>query len=133
MKRYFIDTCVLIWLLEGNKRVRGVAEDIKYCQGDFAASMEVVTEFLNLSSFGDIKTNMDCRTLLQILDSYGIDVYNFEKKHLKYLGDLPAFREHKNPYDRNIIAHAIADNRTLISGDSRFSLYEDYGLDFWEV
>jgi len=30
MKRYFIDTCVLIWLLEGNKRVKDINYDIDY-------------------------------------------------------------------------------------------------------
>ena len=38
-----------------------------------------------------------------------------------------------DPTDRNIIAHAIADKRILISGDSNFSLYEPAGLKFLEV
>ena len=41
--------------------------------------------------------------------------------------------EHTDPNDRNIIAHAIADKRILISGDEHFALYENAGLKFWEV
>jgi PIN domain nuclease of toxin-antitoxin system len=73
MQRYFLDTCALIWLLDGVKRVK----DISY--------------------------------------------------------DLPFFPEHKDQTDRNIIVHAIADNRILISGDENFYLYEDSGLKFLEV
>ena len=50
MKRYFIDTCVLIWLFEKNKRVKEVIYDIEYYQGNFAVSIEVLKEFIYLLS-----------------------------------------------------------------------------------
>jgi len=39
MKRYFIDTCVLKWLLEKNKRVKDINYDIDFYQGNYAISM----------------------------------------------------------------------------------------------
>jgi len=133
MKRYFIDTCVLIWLIDGNKRIRKVAENIEYCQGDFAVSMDVLREFLYLKAFNKIKVKTDLDTLIKLIASWGIEVCCFEKKHLKYLYDMPTFKEHTDPTDRNIIAHAIADKRILISGDGNFALYEKHGLKFLEV
>ena len=32
MKRYLLDTCVLIWLLKQDNRVKDIAEDINYLQ-----------------------------------------------------------------------------------------------------
>ena len=133
MKRYFIDTCVLIWLFDDNKRVRKIAHDMKYYQGDFAVSMEVLKEFLYLSAFNKIKTNIDNDKLVKKLVSMGIEICCFEKKHLKYLCEMPTFKFHTDPTDRNIIAHAIADKRILISGDGNFSLYENAGLKFLEI
>ena len=133
MKRYFIDTCVLIWLIDDAKRIRKIAQNIEYCQGDFAVSMEVIKEFFYLLAFNKIKANIDYDKLINKLVSFGIEICSFEKKHLKYLYDLPTFIEHPDPTDRNIIAHAIADKRILISGDGNFSLYEKYGLKFLEV
>ena len=133
MKRYFIDTCVLKWLLEGNKRVKKVASDMAYYQANFAVSIEVLKEYANLLSFNKIKTDFDCEKLIKEIDKLGIEICNFEKKHLKYLFDLPCFNEHTDPTDRNIIAHAIADKRILISGDGNFTLYEKHGLKFLEV
>ena len=133
MRRYYIDTCVLIWLLEDNKRVRKVADDMKYYQGDFAVSIEVLQEFANLLAAGKIKIKFTLKELLKKIAEFGIEICCFEKKHLKYIFELPYFPEHGDQTDRNIIAHAIADKRILISGDGRFSLYENVGLKFLEV
>jgi len=40
MRRYIIDTCVLVWILQENKRVDDVRYDMRYYQGDFYVSME---------------------------------------------------------------------------------------------
>ena len=133
MKRYFIDTCVLKWLVEGNKRVKEVARDIEYYQGDFAVSIIVLLEFANLYATGRLEIKFDYKKLNEKLTDMGIEICTFDKKHLKYLFDLPYFPNHTDPADRNIIAHAIADKRILISGDEHFSTYENYGLKLLEI
>ena len=133
MKRYFIDTCVLKWLFEGNKRVRDINYDLDYYQGDYAVSIEVLKEFANLLSAEKIKTAANYDQVIKYLTDSNIEICIFEKKHLKQLFNLPYFEEHKDPADRNIIAHAIAEKRILISGDGNFALYEDAGLKFLEV
>ena len=133
MKRYFIDTCVLKWLLVGDKRVKKVATDIEYYQGDFAVSIEVLKELINLLAFDKMEIKIEFSKIIEKLNSLGVEIFSFERKHLRYLNDLPSFTEHTDPTDRNIIAHAIADKRILISGDEKFHLYEPAGLKFWEV
>jgi len=133
MKRYYIDTCVLIWIIEGHKRVKNIVDDMKYYQGDFAVSVEVLQEFANLLAAGKIKIKFTYKELIKILTSNNITICAFEEKHLKYLFDLPYFSEHGDQNDRNIIVHAIADKRILVSGDDKFSLYEPAGLKFLEV
>ena len=133
MKRYFIDTCVFIWLLEKNERVKDIIYDMEYYQGDFAVSVEVLKEFSNLLSAGKIKIDIDYEMIADILMNLRIEICDFEKRHLKYLFNLPYFKEHKDQTDRNIIAHAIADKRILISGDGNFSLYEQAGLKWLEI
>ena len=129
MKRYFIDTCVLI----DNKRIKKIVDDMKYYQGDFAVSVEVLQEFANLLSAGKIKVKFTYKQLITVLVKNNIAICDFEKKHLKYIFDLPYFPQHADQNDRNIIAHAIADKRILISGDEKFHFYENAGLKFLEV
>jgi len=133
MQRYFIDTCTLIWLIEGHKRAKYISQDIEYYQGDYAVSMEVLKEFTNLIAAGKLKYDIDYENLVKYLTDSRIEICNFEKHHLKQLFNLPYFAEHKDQTDRNIISHAIADKRILISGDGNFSLYEDFGLKFLEI
>jgi PIN domain nuclease of toxin-antitoxin system len=120
-------------LIEGNKRVKDILYDIEYYQGDYAVSIEVLTEFINLLSSGKIKFDINNEQLIQKLTDSRIEIFSFEEKHLKQLFNLPYFEEHRDPTDRNIIAHAIADNRILISGDGNFFLYESAGLKFLEI
>jgi transposase-like protein len=80
-----------------------------------------------------IKYDIDHDRLIKYLTDSNIEICSFEEKHLKQLLLLPYFEEHRDPTDRNIIAHAIADNRILISGDGNFFLYEGAGLKFLEI
>ena len=72
MRRYYIDTCVLIWLIDRNKRIKTIAIEIEYCQDDFAVSMEVLKEFFNLLAFNKIKTNIDYDKLIKKISLLGI-------------------------------------------------------------
>ena len=133
MKRYFIDTCVLIWLIDGNKRVDDVRYDMQYYQGDFFISMESVTEMIYLIQSGKFKINIPITKILNDFKQLNLKILDFDTKALDVLKELPFFKEHKDPTDRKIIAHAIANHYTLISSDDNFPLYEPYGLKYINV
>ena len=133
MKRYFIDTCVLIWLIDENKRVDDVRYDMQYYRGDFFISMEAITELFYLAQSGKLKLKISLTKLIDYLNQSNIKILTFDLKALEILRKLPFFKEHNDPTDRKIIAHAIATNSILISGDSNFMLYEKNGLKYIEV
>jgi PIN domain nuclease of toxin-antitoxin system len=113
--------------------LKDIIYNIEYYQGDFAVSIEVLKELSNLLSAGNVKINIDYKNVVNVLMNLRIEICSFEEKHLKQLFGLPYFEAHRDPTDRNIIAHAIADNRILISGDGNFSLYKSAGLKFLEI
>ena len=43
--------------------------------------------------------------------------------HLTALTRLPMYREHRDPFDRLLIAQAVSEDLTMISSDTRFSSY----------
>jgi PIN domain nuclease of toxin-antitoxin system len=133
MKRYFIDTCVLVWLTEKNKRVDNVRYDMEYYQGDFYISIEAVTEMMYLIQSGKLKIFASFDVVFNALESLNIKILPFDTKALNTLKDLPFFKQHNDPTDRKIIAHAISNKCALISSDDNFSLYEPYGLKYIEV
>lgn len=133
MKRYLLDTCALIWYIDNNKRIKPIAEDIEYYQGDFAVSIESLKEFVYLMHSGKLKFEIDFKKLVSALEKGNISILPFHEHELKCLFKLPFFKEHPDPTDRQIIATAIATKRTLISGDSRFPLYNKAGLSYKEI
>lgn len=118
-----MDTCVLIWLLNENERIKELAEDINYFQGDYAISVESIKEFIYLIQSGKINTDITFDELINALNKKQISIYGYDKYTLKTLSELPFFKNHPDPSDRVIIAQAIADKRILITGDLKFENY----------
>lgn len=69
-----------------------------------------------------------------IEDSYGIRVLPVNKEHMRTYANLEInlAQGHKDPSDHIIICHAMTENLTLISSDSRFPFYRKQGLDLIE-
>lgn len=133
MKRYFLDTCTLIWLLQGDKRVAKIAENIRYASADFAVPIDAMKELIYLKTSGKLKTKLSFKEILNFFTRAGVKIYLFEAYSLEALYNLPFFNNHSDPADRCIIAQSIAEKRTLISGDSKFEQYKKYGLELLSI
>ena len=123
MRRFLLDTCVLIWLLKDDKRIKDIKDDIDFYQGDYAISVESLKEYLYLVQSGKLKTDIIVDDLLKGLKGQQVSVLSYERETLEELSRLPFIKIHPDPSDRAIIAQAIADNRILITGDRKFVNY----------
>ncbi|MBP5497633.1 MAG: type II toxin-antitoxin system VapC family toxin [Bacteroidales bacterium] len=128
MRRFLLDTCVLIWLLSEDRRVKEISEDIRYFQGDYAVSTITIMELLYLIQSGKLKIDISFDELINLLKSRNIKLEETNRESLRVLSELPFFKKHPDPFDRVIISQAISENRTLISGDRNFILYKDARL-----
>jgi len=52
------------------------------------------------------------------------------REHLETLSCLPFYPDHRDPFDRVIIAQAITEKIPIISSDRKFHNYVKHGLDF---
>jgi PIN domain nuclease of toxin-antitoxin system len=132
-RRYLIDTCTFIWYISGNKRVKKFIEDIESSNGNFAISVESLKELAFLLQSGKIKMDFDFKKLIKLLQERKITIQSFSEYELECLFKLPFFKDHADPVDRQIIATAIANHRTLISGDKMFPQYSKCGLHFISI
>lgn len=62
------------------------------------------------------------------LDSNNFLWLPIEDEHIFETLDLPLFPEHRDPFDRLIIAQAIKENLILISDDQKFKSYPNLNL-----
>ena len=132
-ERYLLDTCVLIWLLKGHKRIESFWEKHKDNYDDFAISIDSVKEVLYKQAINKLELQMTYKQMIKAVESENLQICYFEKRDLDTLSDLPFFKEHNDPNDRNIIAIAISRKRVLVSGDLNFQLYEKFGLQLLQV
>jgi PIN domain nuclease of toxin-antitoxin system len=69
------------------------------------------------------------RAFNQAVASLGAEVLPIDMAHIEMLSHLPL--HHRDPFDRLIIAQALAENLTVVTRDSAFALYP--GLDVYEI
>ena len=103
---------------------------MQYYQGDFYISIESISEVVYLMQSGKLKIFTSYNIIFDLLNELNVKILDFDLKALNVLKKLPFFKEHKDPTDRKIIAHSIANKCTLISSDKNFPLYEPYGLTY---
>ncbi len=61
----------------------------------------------------------------------GAQVLPIRFAHLTELTNLPLFPDHRDPFDRLLIAQAISEGLRMISNDSRFPAYKKLRL-LWD-
>ena len=59
-------------------------------------------------------------TVVEALEAVRLEI---KPLHLQRLAGLPIMSDHRCPFDRMLIAQAIAERLTLVGGDRRFALY----------
>jgi PIN domain nuclease of toxin-antitoxin system len=62
-------------------------------------------------------------------DRFVAPILPIELRHIEMLSHLPL--HHRDPFDRLIIAQALAENLTVVTRDRSFALYP--GLDVYEI
>ena len=130
---YLLDTHILIWLLNDNVRLNeNIREDVDYFQHTYYVSVETLREIVILQSLKKISFTPTVDKIITDLQERQIGISPVEAAHIKALEKLPILningKNHEDPFDRLLISQAIASKYTLISSDSKFPFYKDYGL-----
>lgn len=55
----------------------------------------------------------------------GLFILSLQDKHIGFYQSVPLYEQHRDPFDRFLIATALSENMTLMSSDEKFKLYED--------
>ena len=60
----------------------------------------------------------------QLMDEIQAAPYRWSRRDLDRFSDLPVFKDHRDPFDRMIIAQAMVANLTLVGGDEKYARYK---------
>jgi PIN domain nuclease of toxin-antitoxin system len=119
--RLLLDTVTFIWALQSPERISARAFG---AMRDHDAVRELsalsITEIAIKSSLG--KLDIDREDVLEGLADLRVQVLPWNARHAFKLFDLPL--HHADPFDRQIIAQALAEKIPVVTSDPKFQLYD---------
>jgi PIN domain nuclease of toxin-antitoxin system len=119
--RLLLDTNALLWTLGGAARIAAVSEMILSPQTDVFVSTASFWEIAIKSSIGKLAVNV-AEIRAATFDS-GFSELPVLGAHCEQLALLPLL--HRDPFDRMIVAQAIAEPMRLLTGDSQLRSYTE--------
>ena len=128
--RYLLDTHTIIWYLTDYSRLPVNIENlIDDLQTTKFVSIASVWEVVIKLSVNRLSLNLSIDDLLAIIQSRNIILLPIHLNHLREYTHLPF--HHRDPFDRLLIATAVAENLTLVTSDKENQLYDVNWV--WEV
>ncbi len=119
--RLLLDTATLIWAATAPDRLsRRATTALESVGNALAISAVSLSEIAIKNASGKLPfSSSDVRHALKSLD---IHILPYTGEHGFQLFDLPL--HHRDPFDRQIIAQALAEGLVVVTPDESFSLYE---------
>lgn len=120
MSTWLVDTHALLWYLADDSRLSAPAKvTMESGESVLFVSAASVCELAIKSSLGKLRVPDD---LIEALDEEGFEPLEMGLQHAWRLADLPR-GEHKDPFDRMLVAQALVEDLPVISNDDQLDRY----------
>jgi len=121
--RYLLDTHVRLWLLTGSPRLPSATVE-RLSQADhLALSAVCVWETVIKASAGRLELPRTVRELVTVSHrDAAMTPLPLDARHALAVRDLPDL--HRDPFDRLLVAQALAEQLTLVTADAAVQAYD---------
>ncbi len=127
-KTYILDTHCLIWFQENNPKIPArVMQIIQDVENKICFSQVSLFEIAIKKAIGKLPDFVG--SINDLYDAAIKDDFSFlpiDNSHINAYESVPLFNEHRDPFDRLIIATAINEDMVILSADSNFKLYDAF-------
>lgn len=118
--KYLLDTCVLLWSLQGDiQKLGDFAPIIQNEDNHIVVSVVSYWEIVIKQSLGKLDVRDD---ILNAINSLGFLWMNIELKHIEQLKKIPLL--HHDPFDRLLISQSLSDSIPLLTRDQKIMQYD---------
>jgi len=118
--RLLLDTCVVLWWLDDDKRIGTKARSLIADPGnDILISVASLWEIVVKLRIGKLEADIEAIETALLRD--GFERLNITQIHLAALAHLP--QHHRDPFDHLLIAQTLAEDAIMVSQDQRMRLY----------
>lgn len=118
-----LDTHVLIWAWDGDKRLSKARKDFLMTK-EVRAMVSVVSvwEIAIKSSLGKLDLSAPLEEFVASFPEFHLEVLPLRLEHIHLVRTLPL--HHRDPFDRMLIAQARHEGMHLLTADPHFSAYD---------
>jgi len=123
--RLLLDTHILLWMLEANPQLSVEARElIRNTANEVFVSAASLMEIAIKTKIGKLDTQRTPTEITrEMTHMLAIQLLPVLPQHLDAYQSVPLFDDHRDPFDRLLIATALAEGFTLISDDRKFERY----------
>ena len=122
--KILLDTHVLLWYLLGDSRLTDRVREIVDAKTDLHFSIASLWEISIKINLGKLQLNRSFQELLEALDFINAEFLPISIEDTQTYINLPLLQQHRDPFDRMLIAQAINHSLVIVSSDTAFDHYE---------
>lgn len=124
MEKFLLDTHIILWMASNPSKLTEKVKQVLVSNAikcvSIASAWEIAIKLSKGKDMLDIPGGLN--EFYNIIDSNNLFTLPIKREHLHNLASLPPI--HKDPFDKLIIATAIAENLTLLTADENIQKYD---------
>jgi len=121
--KYLLDTHTALWLFEGNEKLPHTVRNIIFdAENEICVSVASAWEVAIKTSLNKLGFDGGVSLFLTAIESNNISLLGIASGHVKIVEELPII--HKDPFDRLLIATALAEGLTIVTIDENIQKYD---------
>lgn len=122
---FLLDTQVLLWFIEGNNRLLEANPSKIQTANTIYVSQISLFEVAIKTKVGKLSIKRGLTGLLQDMMLENIQILPLQNEHIAAYEQIPFFDDHRDPFDRLILATALHEGWPVMTADPKFSWYKD--------
>jgi PIN domain nuclease of toxin-antitoxin system len=130
--RYLLDTHTLLWFIGRGASLSGKARElIEDPQNEILVSTISLFEITIKLKTGKLSLDKPLDEFYQAIQDTLIEEIPVTKPHLLAYQTIPLIADHRDPFDRLIVATALVEQADIISLDTKFQYYTTLVKTVW--
>ena len=127
MKKYLIDTQILIWAILGDEKLSDRNQKLlENSQNEIFISQITLIEIAIKSKLNKLPNfNYSINQLIDKVKQIDFQILPIKNDHINTYNSIKLFDNHRDPFDRLIISTSVFENIPIISADEKFKNYTD--------
>jgi PIN domain nuclease of toxin-antitoxin system len=123
--KILLDTHALLWFIEGDSQLSQNAKKlIEDPENEVYVSHISFLEISIKLKIGKLQLLKSLRGIYDDALTAGIELLDLEFEHIENYQSVPLVADHRDPFDRVLIATALHENLSIITIDEKFENYK---------